>query len=472
MIQFLIHHGHAKNPVYRQIYNKIKEFILEHKLAAHEKLPSKRALAKTLKVSVNSITTAYEQLLAEGYIYAKERQGYYVEEIDYFILSKTSSEKERSLIPKETYPKPKEGWISLSHIKIDSNLFPANEWMKCYKKSFTNHQDEISEISHPQGPLLVRKTISDLIALTRGVKSAPEQIVIGPGTQTLISQLMTIQSESAIVGMENPGYARIHKLFKDLNLNVHPIGLDKHGISIKEIKKLNPTFLFVTPSHQFPTGTIMPVSRRIELLNWAAADPKRYIIEDDYDAEFKYGADNIPSLQSLDKNNSVIYVGSFSKTLLPSFRISYFVLPPKLLTYYQTYYANWIQGSSSLNLLALNYFIESGAYSRHLNRMTLYYSHLRESLVKALKQRFKQNIIINDIPAGLHFLATFKTNQTYEMIEKRAYEEKLELFSLKRYSFESLANSSESIQLILGFATLKKEEILEAVERLYKIIYS
>ena len=472
MIFFQIDKNDKSNHIYQQIYKVLKEAILERKIPINEKLPSKRKLAETLGVSINSVSNAYEQLLAEGFIYAIERKGYYVESITQFNnLNKVSNKLNFPDDLKEEFSIKDEGWISLSHMTTDISMFPFKEWMKCEKIAIKNHKKELIDISHPQGPYLVRKTISRMIALTRGVKCEPEQVIIGPGTQPLIRQVMGIQRENTKAAIENPGYFRIYQLLKDLNFKVFPINLDNKGIDIKKVEALNPNFLFITPSHQFPTGIIMPISRRIELLNWASASEDKYIIEDDYDSEFKYGTDNIPSLQSLDRNQRVIYVGTFSKTIMPSFRISYLVLPPDLLREYKRHFSYWIQGSNTLNLFTLHYFIESGEYARHVKCMNNHYEKKREILIKELKMKFRNGVQIKNVPAGLHFIAEFKTDKGYKEIEERAKKEKLEIYSMKRFNLSGNIEERNKIILVIGFANIKNEDIPIAIDRLYRIIY-
>lgn len=471
MIFLNIDQNHKKKYIYQQIYEEIKQNILERKLQAHEQLPSKRRLAKQLHVSVNSVTNAYEQLLAEGYIYAIERSGYYVENITQFIQKKNET---KSPLPDDLkeHELKKENWLSLSHMTADISMFPFKQWMKCQQLALKHHECELSEITHPQGPYIVRKTIAQVIARTRNVICEPEQIVIGAGTQTLIHRLMDMFKKDTVIAIENPGYARFYTLLKRIGFTVRPVRLDDKGIHMKHIIASQANIVFVTPSHQFPTGKIMPITRRIELLNWAAQSKHRYIVEDDYDSEFKYETDNIPSLHSLNRNQRVIYTGTFSKTLLPSFRISYMVLPPHLLREYRKRYMDVIQGNNSLSLFTLHYFIQTGEYAKHIRRMTNHYEMKRKQLIKKLKSRFKQRIDIDDIPAGLHFLAHFYTDQTYEAIEKRAEQERLEVYSMKRFTLQPNSEREKyKISLVIGFANIQKDQMNEAIERLDRIIY-
>ncbi|MED1204418.1 PLP-dependent aminotransferase family protein [Heyndrickxia acidicola] len=469
MFFFTIDKTKDSNYLYHQIYENIKGSILDGKIHAHEQLPSKRKLADELNVSVNSVANAYGQLLAEGYIYTKERKGYFVESITQFIKKDYQLNKLPPDLKEECMEK--EGWLSLSHMTSDISLFPFKAWMKCQNKAIKNHLHELSEIPHPQGPYLVRQTISRMIALTRGVVCEPEQIVIGAGTQLLIRQLMGMQRKNTIIAMEDPGYSRFYTLLRGLDFDIRLVPLNEQGINIEEVESVKANFLFVTPSHQFPTGTIMPISRRIQLLNWSTEMEDRYIVEDDYDSEFKYETDHIPSLQSLDRNQRVIYTGTFSKSLFPGLRASYMVLPPDILREYRKAYSDLMQNSNLLSLFTLHYFIESGEYAKHVKRMNHYYEMNRRSLIKHLKKRFKKNITIHDVPAGLHFFAQFKTDKSYEEIEKRANEEKLEIYTMKRFMLKNKVKEKNRAGMVIGFANIHKDKMAESINRLERIIY-
>lgn len=460
------HAGH----LYQQIYKELKQKILDRKYHAHEKLPAKRALANQLDVSINTITNAYEQLLEEGYIYSIERSGYYIEDITRFVDYQTKTENLPEHLKEK--PKEKEGWLSFSHMTANVDLFPFKDWLKSEKEAIANHQAELAEITHFQGPYQVRKTIAKLIGLNRGVKCDPEQIILSVGTQPLIKQLFSTQPKDTIIAMESPGYSRIFSLLsQQLQLPVDLLSLDANGVNINEVEQSNADFLFVTPSHQFPTGKIMTISRRIELLNWALKKDDRYIIEDDYDSEFKYKTDNIPSLQSLDQHQRVIYLGTFSKSLLPSFRISYMILPPNLLEEYRRKHENLIHYNNTLVLYTLHYFIQSGAYDSHIKRMNHQYDVKRTLLISELTTTFGDDISIKDIPAGLHFVAQFNTKKTYDEIEQAAKDLKLEIYTMRRFHLKEQSDHTENIELVIGFANIKEEDIKEAVARLRQVIY-
>ncbi len=470
MFEIFIDKHDEQKFLYEQVYEKLKQAILSRKITEHKRLPAKRQLANELNISLNTVTYAYEQLIAEGYIYAVERSGYYVEEIPILfqednIVDKLDESLREIKEDRETY------LYSLSHMSSNAALFPFSEWRKCEQSAFHHHAWELSRITHQQGVYSVRKSIAEMIRLSREVVCEPEQIILGVGTQPLIEQLLHLLREDKPItlAVENPGYTRFYNQLNHLDINIRPVSLNQKGLSIQELESVKANIAFVTPSHQFPTGIIMPVSRRIELLNWAIKEKNRYIIEDDYDSEFKYETDYIPSLHSLDENESVIYMGSFSKCLLTSLRISYMVLPNDLLKKYKERYNHLIPANNTLTLLTLMYFIETGAYTRHIKRMTNYYAKVRSKLINNLNEKFGTKISIVDIPAGLHFIAHFKTEKSYEEIERLARVKRIEIYTLKRFMVFPLAEPRH-MTIIIGFAILNNH-IEETVDKLYEVIY-
>ncbi|CAM2140291.1 HTH-type transcriptional regulatory protein GabR [Paraburkholderia tropica] len=453
--------------IYQQIYQKLKNEILSHNLLPHSKVPSKRELAEKLKVSVNSVNSAYQQLLAEGYLYAEERKGFFVEQLDTF----PSEEQPSSSLPddlKEVHIDQSD-WISFSHMSADTDHFPMKSWFRCEQKAAARSHRTLGDMSHPQGIYEVRAAITRLISLTRGVKCRPEQIVIGAGTQVLMQLLTELLPQDAVYAMEEPGYRRMYQLLQHAGKQVKTIMLDEKGISISEIIRQKPDVLITTPSHQFPAGTIMPVSRRIQLLNWAAEQPSRYIIEDDYDSEFKYDVDSIPALQSLDRFQNIIYMGTFSKSLLPGLRVSYMVLPPKLLRVYKKRGYD-LQTCSSLTQLALQEFIESGEYQKHIKKMKQHYKEKRERLIRALESEFGGEITVKGANAGLHFVTEFYTYRTEQEILAHAAAQQLEIFGMSRFRLKESRPQPDKPALIIGFARLRGEDIQEGVQRLRRAV--
>lgn len=454
-----------KSYKYRVIYDKLKQDIMSQNYSSNEKLPSKRQLAMDYNVSINTVKNAYEQLIAEGYIYTQERQGYFVESLNKLIIQQDSTINGGSAL--ETIDLPFR--YSFSHMATDNALFPIDVWSKRLKEAFNLFNKELSEMPDFKGPLELRQSIAQLISYKRGVTCHPEQIIVSSGTTHLLRSLLSLFDQPMRVGIEDPGYARFRQLCLDMNQHVVNIPLDDKGLSIYHLKQQKPDFVITTPSHQFPTGTIMPISRRIELLNWVT-EQQRYIIEDDYDSEFKYGTDNIPSLYSLDKNNRVIYLGTFSKTLMPSLRISYMVLPNSLLQEYDKLTERQISDLSSLNAYTLHLFIKSGDYEKYIRKMHHIYSEKHHLFINSLNQTFGDDITIYDMKAGLHFLVKIKTSLSYEEIEKRSKHHRLELYTIQRFtSQDNYYDNSNAKTFVIGIAKIKPEDIQPAIE-LFKSI--
>ncbi|EZH65490.1 GntR family transcriptional regulator [Bacillaceae bacterium JMAK1] len=468
MITFQIDRTRSKTYLYQQLYEQLKQAILQKDLKAHDKLPSKRELAGNVSVSFNSVNAAYQQLVAEGYVYAKERMGYFVEEITMFEVEPNEALQELPSHLRED-EKTKEHIASFSHMSADHASFPLDSWLKCEQQALKAERKQLENYVHPQGLYTVRQTLARFLRLTRGVKCRPEQIVLGSGTQQLLRQLSSIMNPDTTYGIEEPGYQRLRHLLESEERSVAYIPLDDQGISVSHLEKSHVSTVITTPSHQFPTGIIMPISRRIELLNWAATNEDRYIIEDDYDSEFIYDADAVPSLQSLDGSNRVIYTGTFSKSLLPGLRISYMVLPIPLLEKYRDKLAFLMSSCSTLAQLTLQRFIETGEYQKHIKKMTKLYRMRRERLIEELERAFERTIKITGANSGLHFVATFKSERGEQEILERAKALGLEVYGTSRFYQQAFMSTQTS--LVIGFARLNEELMERAVTTLKEAVF-
>ncbi len=453
--------------IYRKIYTQIKNDILNHKFESHEKLPSKRKLAKELNVSINSVKSAYEQLIAEGYIYTLERKGYFIESLNELIIDQAYQQVTENL---ETNDNSKKQFnYTLSHMSTNLSEFPIDIWIKMQKKIFREQSSILSEVPYIKGPIQLRNSLAKIISFKRGISCNPEQIILGSGTNALMLLLLKIFDRKLTVGVENPGYSRMRRLIEGQNIKTVGISINNKGVSVKMIQNKNPEIMLTTPSHQFPLGVIMPISRRIELLNWATQH-QNYIIEDDYDSEYKYGTDNIPSLFSLDKNNRVIYLGTFSKTLLPGMRISYMILPPVLLEKFNHIYDDAVSDISTLNALTLSKFIDEGEYEKYIKKMSHTYEFKRKKMVRLIKQKLKQPVTIKDIKAGLHFVIEVKSNYTYAEVEERASQNSLELYTLRRFMVEDISNHKAKV-IIIGFANINDDKMEATIDILNHVLF-
>ncbi|AXF54579.1 PLP-dependent aminotransferase family protein [Salicibibacter kimchii] len=464
MLHIPIDRDHS-SPVYKQIYAWIKNEILQGTLAAETKLPSKRTLAALLNVSQNSILSAYNQLIAEGYLYTKERSGYFVKTIHPI----RPLNVEKKLDPKLSETRAKSYRYSFSHMGVGASLFPFQSWHQSEQKAIRDDQELLSEINHPQGIYKLREIVSNKIRHTRGVICEPEQIVIGASTQWLLQLFLLVVAENKPFAMEEPGYHRLTSLLQTMRHAVYHVPVDAHGMNVEKLRETPANIAIVTPSHQMPTGSIMPVSRRTELLHWCYEKEGRYVIEDDYDSEFKYEGDIVPSLQSLDVDEKVIYIDSYSKSLLPDLRMSYMVLPLGLIDVFKEKGLHFMQTTSVLTQLTLARFLENGEYDKHIKRMSKYYKEVRAKLITALQKRFGSFVRVEGEKAGLHFLLHLDTEEPIEAIMERAEKMELELYSIQRFLHEQ--SGSAPTTLIIGFAKLKPEEIDEAVEMLYRCCF-
>lgn len=457
-------------PLFEQIYNHIKSEILEGNLTYNIKLPSKRQFANHLNCSTNTIEAAYNQLLLEGYIISRERSGYYISKLD-GIISINKKEKlntyQEVISPRYKY--------SFSYHGVDLDSFPFKVWRKITKEAINEYDYDLLKTGHPQGLKSLRENIANYIRFSRGVNCGPEQIIISSGTEFLLQLLIQLFPSDCVFGLENPGYERLSLLFQSNNKDYIPLTLDKHGIIPANLENSSANIICITPSHQFPTGITMPINRRIKLLQWTSDKDNRYIIEDDYDSEFKYNTKPIPSLQGLDNNGKVIYIGSFSKSLTPAIRISYMVLPLNLLEEYKKKLSFYICPVPTLEQKCLEQFISEGHFERHLNRMRNIYKNKREILVNAIKKELANAKILGE-NAGLHIILEPNNGiSEYDLVE-RAKEKGVKVSSVSSYYLDktrclkSCHNEPilEKPQLLLGFASLREEEIPLAIQLLKK----
>lgn len=448
-------------PLYEQIYKYIKSEIISGRYIHNTKLPSKRQLSAYLQCSQNTVQAAYSQLAAEGYILAKPKSGYYVCKLD-GVLNIT---KKTIITHENIYPGPVYRY-DFSHHGVDFDSFPFSMWRKITKDVISEYDTDLLKTGNPQGDINLRSSIADYLHNSRGVDCSPDQIIISSGTEFLLQLLIQLFDHDLVFAIENPGYEKFNMIFKSNRAEYKAIPLDESGMLPDELLKSHADIACVTPSHQFPTGNIMPVSRRIQLLNWSNEKPKRYIIEDDYDSEFKYSGRPIPSLQGLDTGGRVIYIGAFSKSLTPAIRISYMVLPEQLMKTYYEKLSFYICPVPAIEQKTLHRFINEGHFERHLNRMRNIYKGKRETLVSAIHSLLP-NTEINGANAGLHLI--MKTNNGMSEVEliTAARYNGVKVYGFSQYYFDSIPSGSQP-SLLIGFATLKTDEIFEAVGLLRK----
>ena len=324
-----------ERPLYEQLYANIAQDIRAGVLKASEKLPSKRRLAQHLGVSVITVENAYAQLLAEGYLYAQERRGYYVTSVLLPEGSVVQEQEDSSFEDKRYHQQGSE--LAFTSSSLDAEVdhrgsFPYHLWARHIRAVLSAESEEsLYRESDAFGSLRLRKALCRLMKSTRGMTVSPDQVVVGAGAQYLYGLVAQFVGAGAVVALENPGYARLLNIYRAHGVEVAPLPLDREGLNLEELQSSLATIAHIMPTHQDPTGLVTTISRRFQLLGWATQDARRLIVEDDYDSEFRFSGKPIPTLQSIDAQGQVLYVNTFTKSLGSGFRIGYLVLPPHLI---------------------------------------------------------------------------------------------------------------------------------------------
>ncbi|MCI2255243.1 PLP-dependent aminotransferase family protein [Domibacillus sp. PGB-M46] len=444
-------------PLYQQLYRLLKENMHEGHIQKGIKLPSKRLLASQLSVSQTTVERAYEQLAAEGYIVSKPRSGWFA---DY-----DGSDFIHIKMPSTSSMKPKaqenEQMIDFHYGNVDSAHFPLSAW----RKSMVNSLDQYGHVLYRPGDVLgeleLRTLIAEHLYQSRGVRCLPEQVIIGAGSPVLMHFLCQVFGPNSTIGYEDPGSSRSRKIFEVNHMKILPIPVDHEGLCIEEIQKERPSLLYITPSHQFPLGTIMTINRRIELLKWAAQN-QTFIIEDDYDGEFRYSGQPIPSLQGLDQHNRVIYMGTFSKSLLPSLRISYMILPAPLLEKGSEITSLYKQTVSCHSQLTLAEFIKNGGWQKHINRMRKLYQKKRAILLEALQSELGRHVKIRGENSGLHILLDVDSPFSEKELIEKAREHGVKIYPASVF----YKKQPPTTTVLIGFAGVSKDNIREGIKKL------
>lgn len=456
--------------LYEQIYEHIRTEIREGKLLAGEKLPSTRSLAEYLQISRSTVDYAYEQLLSEGYIEARPYRGYFVCRIEE-LLSSGSVEKNREarvenfVITEKTADKAGEWEFDFSPNAIDMSAFPFSVWNRISRAILSEGKSELFAAGDPQGEWELRWTISRYLHASRGVNCTPEQIIVGAGNDYLLMLLEKILGRHVKIAMENPTYKRAWKIFRSFAYEITTVDMDEAGMRAEELRKKEVTAAYVMPSHQFPTGVVMPIGRRMELLNWAKEEAGRYLIEDDYDSEFRYRGKPIPSLQGADQTGKVIYIGTFSKAIAPAIRVSYMVLPKDLLAFYRKKCYFYSSTVSRIDQKILNEFIRDGYFERHLNKMRKVYKGKHDLMLEKLRP-FGEKFTVSGENAGLHLLLGCRDNRTEQELLLAAKRKKVRVYGLS----DSLVSSTNvpiwgnRAVMLLGYGGLGEQEIHLGIE--------
>lgn len=452
-------------PLIRQVYEQIRMRILDGELVAGESLPPTRELASHLGISRNVVIEAYEQLLVEGFIEARQGSGTYVAEGAY--LHQQNKRKHLSFSDPQQI-KEQQDLIDFRSGLPALNMFPRNTWGKISKEVCTDTSNSVFGYGDPEGRIELRHILSRYLKRTRGVDCHPDQLVITSGaTQafSLIANLLLSPGDEVMI--EDPITYEIQKIFTSPGATLYPIPVDEQGMKTEFIpQNKKPSFIFVTPSHQFPLGGTLPIQRRIQLIQFARkADC--FIVEDDYDSEFRYQGAPISSLQGLAPDR-VIYVGTFSKILSPALRLGYLILPPSLIQ--QCKDAKWFTDlhAPSLEQLTIARFIEERHLERHIRKMKKIYKERRDQVKQSLTEEFGEKVNILGDTTGLHLIAEFKNIKfTNQIIHRITEQYKVKIYPVE---FHTIQKGFHQHKVILGYGNLSTDEITEGIHRLKRAL--
>ncbi len=477
-------------PLHQQLYEQLRAYILTGKLPPGTRIPSTRAMAKSLNISRSTVTQSYEQLFSEGYLETVMGSGTYVctqlpddllhsKPVEVIFGTGKDAHSTRFRLSKygkilantENVPRVHEGKeeISFRYGRPAFNEFPIKLWRSLLSKYCGASKEWLDYSIEPLGYKPLRCAIANYISRARAVNCTPEQILITNGTQQALDLIMRLLIEpDNTIALEDPGYLSARLIFQTHGAKLLPIAVDDNGLVVSKLETYSNQdirLVYVTPSHQFPTGAVLSLPRRLELLAWAT-QTGALIIEDDYDSEYRYGDRPIPALQGLDKSESVLYIGTFSKVLFPSLRIGYLVLPKSLVPIFTR--AKWLTDRHLpiLEQQVLAEFIEEGHLERHIRKMRSIYDQRRQVLVQALHSHFGEKATIFGDKAGLHIMVHLQTDLSENEIIQRAAQVGVGMMSAStQYLIPTRRN-----EFIFGYGELDEQQLIEGISRLKTVI--
>jgi GntR family transcriptional regulator/MocR family aminotransferase len=473
-----------EEPLYQQLYHALRQAILGGQLSPGTQLPPTRVLATELAVSRTTVITAFEQLFAEGYLEARVGSGTFVtstlpEEILHVHIQQAplqnteklpglSRRSQRMLHSPSNarFQAPPSRAFQPGLPALDE--IPFDVWSRLAARRYLHPPSELLAYGDPAGYPPLREAIAHYLTTSRAVCCQPEQVLIVSGTQQAIDvTTRTLLDEDDVAWVEDPGYPRVHEIFQEAGIRVVPVPLDSDGLNISVGKLLSEKahMVYVTPSHQYPTGITMSLARRLELLDWAHR-VGAWILEDDYDSEFRYRGRPLASLQGLDTHGQVIYAGTFSKVLFPALRLGYLVLPLALVKPFIAMRALSGRHSPTLEQAIVADFITEGHFLRHIRRMRLLYAHRQQILIEAVQQELKGAIELEEHEAGMHLIGWLPQNLDDRLVSQMAAQQGIDVQSLSSYSKQK----PERPGLLLGYAGVNDQEIREGIKILASVL--
>ena len=461
--------------LYQKIYEHIRDEIRKGELPVGEKLPSTRSLAEYLQVARSTVDAAYGQLVAEGYLEARPCRGYFVAPVEGLIFLSGEREKDppaEGAGAEEAFrerERPAPAQYDFSPHAVSLKDFPFATWKKITKNILVDVNSEMFALGDAQGDLALRETIARYLHSSRGVNARPEQVIVGAGNDYLLMLLEKILGRHVPIAMEEPTYRRAYRVFESFAYGSEAIPMDENGMDVGKLRRTHARVAYVMPSHQYPTGIVMPIGRRMELLGWAGEGEERYIIEDDYDSEFRYRGKPIPALQASDSKGRIIYVGTFSKSIAPAIRVGYMVLPMRLLARYRENCGFYASTVSRIDQRILNEFIRDGYFERYLNRMRKIYRGRHDFLLGELSC-FEREFVLSGENAGLHVLLSSRSHIPEKRLLEAAAGEGVRLYGISEscMSKDAAARAGFGSTVLLGYGAMEERELGEGIRRLKK----
>ena len=444
----------GSKPRYLYLYTRIREDIASGRLRPDERMPSKRQFANVLGVSVNTVMTAYDLLVSEGFLYTVEKKGYFVSKLNYVV----PNHDDKPITPPDA-SEDTQWFMDFRAAHASLKLFPTSLWAKCMREAINASDSALMTTISWKGMRVLREAIASELGNYRGMsRVSPEQIVVGAGTEYLYSRLMQILGTGLTFASADTGPSKFAQIAKNHGHHWRYFPIDEKNLRVDLISQAPVDVVQLTPANLFPYGTTMPIDRRIAFFEWANAKKGRWIIEDDYDAEFCFVPAGHRSMFSEDAQDKVIYLNTFSKTMVPSLRISYMVLPPALLARYEETVSFYACSVSSFEQYALALFINRGYYERHLFRLLKHYRRLRAAILDEIRHSAVLSDIaeVADFGVGTHFLMTVRTDLSEGEILSRATAK-----SLRFHFFHPLNQRPPAgcVQIIINFASIDADNV-------------
>lgn len=443
------------SPLYEQLYRALKADILSGALPGGSRLPSGRALAEHLGLSRVTVETAYAQLLAEGYLTSRPRAGYFVEQL-------TPQELPPRVSEPEAQPPEPETAQSRS-----AQLFPFSVWARLMRGVLLDRRQELLRPAPDAGLPALRQAVAAELYRQRGVHVSPEQVYIGAGAEYFYNLLIQFFGHGRVYALENPGHRKIARVYQANQVAVRPIGMDADGVIPELLEQSGAEVLHISPSHHYPTGTVTPITRRQALMRWLTAQPGRYLIEDDYDSEFRFSSLPIPTIQSMDRSGRVIYMNTFSRTISPSLRISYMILPRTLLPQWQAAMGFYSCTVPSFEQMTLTRFLAEGYFEKHLSRMKKHYRAVRAQLFSVLHTpQAARQCAVHDTDAGLHLVLELKNAPEPEALRALLRQSGLPDALLSDFYLDAPSPQAQK-SIVLGYADAEPAQLEAALTALF-----